>query len=338
MRAFIVTGPGEAEVQDVAPPKAGPGQVIVDVSRVGVCGTDIELFTGEMAYLKEGFAAYPIQLGHEWCGTISAVGEGVSNQLVGKRTTGDTMLGCGSCHRCLTGRHHVCDLRYEVGVRNGWPGALAEQLVVPANSLHLLPDSVDDASGAMVEPGGNALRAVQAANLQPGDRVLVTGAGTIGLLTAMFALTEKAEVHLLGRSASSLEFARTFGFAGVWSGDDLPALPFDAVIDASNAPSLPAAAVRLVEPGKRVVFVGLSGTPSLIDTRDLALKDVTAVGILGASGGLAETIQRFADGSLDPRPLVHSTVGLEGLADAFAGKKPPQAGPGPKLQVDPRLP
>ena len=87
-----------------------------------------------------------------------------------------------------------------------------------------------------------------------------------------------------------------------------------------------------------MVYVGLSGTPSLIDTRDLALKDVTAVGILGASAGLAETIQRFADGSLDPRPLVHSTIGLEGLADAFAGKKAPHAGPGPKLQVDPRIP
>lgn len=338
MRAFIVNGPGAAEVQDIAPPTAAPGQVIVDVSRVGVCGTDIELFTGEMAYLKEGFATYPIQLGHEWCGTIAAVGEGVSQQLLGKRTTGDTMLGCGSCHRCLTGRHHVCDLRYEVGVRNGWPGALAEQLAVPASSLHLLPDAVDDASGAMVEPGGNALRAVQAANLLPGDRVLVTGAGTIGLLAAMFAKAENAEVHLLGRSASSLEFARTFGFAGVWSEENLPALPFDAVIDASNAPALPAAAVRLVEPGKRVVYVGLSGTPSLVDTRELALKDITAVGILGASAGLAETIERYADGSLDPRPLVHSTIGLYGLADTFAGKRSPHAGPGPKLHVDPRLP
>ena len=71
---------------------------------------------------------------------------------------------------------------------------------------------------------------------------------------------------------------------------------------------------------------------------NFALKDVTAVGILGASAGLAETIHRFADGSLDPRPLVHSTIGLEGLADAFAGKKAPHAGPGPKLQVDPRIP
>ncbi|BCW62893.1 alcohol dehydrogenase catalytic domain-containing protein [Arthrobacter sp. StoSoilB22] len=338
MRAFIVTGPGEAEVQDIEAPRAGPGQVVVDVSRVGVCGTDIELFTGEMAYLKEGFAAYPIQLGHEWCGTIAAVGEGVSSELVGRRTTGDTMLGCGSCRRCRTGRHHVCDLRYEVGVRNGWPGALAEQLAVPANSLHLLPDSVDDTAGAMVEPGGNALRAVQAANLQPGDRVLITGAGTIGLLTGMFAMAAKAEVHLLGRSASSLEFARTFGFAGVWSGADLPDLPYDAVIDASNARTLPAEAVRLVEPGKRVVFVGLSGAPSHVDTRDLALKDVTAVGILGASAGLAETIRRFADGSVDPRPLVHSTVGLGGLVEGFTGKRSPQAGNGPKLHVDPRLP
>lgn len=337
MRAFVVTGPGKSEVRDVEPPTAEPGQVVVNIHRVGVCGTDQEFFTGEMAYLKDGFAEYPIRLGHEWCGVIASVGDGVDESLVGKRTTGDTMLGCGTCRRCLTGRHHVCELRYEIGVRNGWPGALAEQLAVPESSLHILPDNVGDTAGALVEPGGNALRAVEAAQLQPADRVLVLGPGTIGLLVGLFAQAAKAEVHLLGRSASSLEFARTFGFAGAWTEEDLPRLPFDAVIDASNAPGLPAAAVQLVEPAKRVVYVGLSGSPSLIDTRDLALKDVTAVGILGASAGLAGTIASYADGSVDPRPLVHATIGLEGLAEAFAGTRPPGSGRGPKLHVDPRL-
>jgi 2-desacetyl-2-hydroxyethyl bacteriochlorophyllide A dehydrogenase len=337
MRAFVLTGPGTSEIRDVEPPTPGPGQVVVDIHRVGVCGTDQEFFTGEMSYLKDGFAEYPIRLGHEWCGTVSAVGDDVDPVLIGSRTTGDTMLGCGACHRCLTGRHHVCESRYEIGVRNGWPGALAEQLLVPASSLHSLPDSVDDKAGALVEPGGNALRSVEAANLSPGDRVLVLGAGTIGLLVGLFAQAGKAEVHMLGRSAGSLDFARNFGFSGVWTEAELPKLPFDAVIDASNAPALPAAAVRLVEPAKRVVYVGLSGSPSTIDTRELALKDVTAVGILGASAGIAGTIASYADGSVDPRPLVHATIGLDGLAEAFAGSRPPGSGPGPKLHVDPRI-
>jgi D-arabinose 1-dehydrogenase-like Zn-dependent alcohol dehydrogenase len=77
MRAFVVTAPHESSVQDVEAPTAGPGQVIVDISRVGVCGTDVEFFTGEMAYLHQGNASFPIRLGHEWCGRVSAVGEAV---------------------------------------------------------------------------------------------------------------------------------------------------------------------------------------------------------------------------------------------------------------------
>ena len=97
------------------------------------------------------------------------------------------------------------------GARGGRPGALAEQLAVPATSLHALPDSVDSVLGALVEPGGNAFRAAQAAALAPGDRALVLGPGTIGLLVAMFARAAGAEVHLMGRSEESLSYARSLG-------------------------------------------------------------------------------------------------------------------------------
>ncbi|MEO8907687.1 MAG: alcohol dehydrogenase catalytic domain-containing protein, partial [Microbacteriaceae bacterium] len=145
MRAFIVTAPREAGVYEVEAPLAAVGQVIVDVERVGVCGTDVEFFTGEMQYLHQGHAQFPMRLGHEWSGTVCAVGEGVDDGWIGQRVTGDTMLGCGACRRCLTGRQHVCESRSEVGVRNGFPGALAEQLAVPVASLHRLPAQMDAA-------------------------------------------------------------------------------------------------------------------------------------------------------------------------------------------------
>ncbi|MGO4145705.1 zinc-binding dehydrogenase [Paenarthrobacter sp. YAF11_1] len=337
MRAFILTGAGESEVQEVAPPVAGQGHVVVDVERVGVCGTDVEFFTGEMQYLHEGHARYPMRLGHEWSGTVSAVGDGVDASWLGVRVTGDTMLGCGTCRRCLGGNQHVCENRFEVGIRGGFDGALAEQITVPVNSLHVLPNGVDEVLGALVEPGGNALRSVEAAALQAGDRALILGAGTIGLLAALFARAQGAEVHLMGRSQRSLAFARSLGLDGVWTSEELPDLPFDAVIDASNAPSLPAKAVQLVEPAKRVVFVGLAGSPSLVDTRDLALKDVTAVGILSASPGLAGTIDLYASGTVDPRPLVAATVGLDEVGYVLAGQRPAGAGMGPKVHVDPRI-
>ena len=337
MKAFVVTGPQQGAIDEVPNPVAGAGDAVIDVRRAGVCGTDVEFWTGEMAYLHQGHAGYPMRLGHEWCGVVSAIGAGVDPTWLGRRVTGDTMIGCGNCSRCRSGRHNVCENRVEIGIRGGAPGALAEQLAVPVAALLALPDSVDDTAGAMVEPGGNALRSVRAAALEPGDRVLVLGNGTLGLLVAEFARTDGAEVHLMGRSTKSLEFAATLGFAGVWQRTGLPNLPWDAVIDASNAAELPALALDLVEPGKRVVYVGLAGHPSLIDTRALVLKDVTTTGILAASQGLAGTIEHYAAGYVDPRPLVAATVALDKAGDVLAGWRPDTASAAPKLHIDPRL-
>ena len=334
MKAFVITGPHRAGVEEVAPPVPAAGEVVVDVHRAGVCGTDVEFFTGEMQYLHDGNATFPVRIGHEWAGAVASVGEGVDRSWLGRRVTGDTMLGCGVCDRCRDGRQHVCAHRTELGIRGGRPGALAEQVAFPARLLHTLPDEVDDVLGALVEPGGNALRAVRGAALRPGDAVLVLGPGTIGVLVAMFARAAGARVHLMGRDDRSAAFARTLGFEGVWTEEQLPDLPWDAVIDASNAATLPAKAVELVEPGKRVVLIGLAGSPSLVDTRLLALKDVTAVGVLSASGGLEGAIAAYASGEVDPRPLLAATIGLEGLAAVLDGDRPDDAGPGPKVQVD----
>ena len=335
MRAFVVTGPGLAGVCDVEPPAAGPGQVVVDVERVGVCGTDVEFFTGAMAYLHTGHAAYPMRLGHEWCGTVGSVGDGVDGSWLRRRVMGDTMLGCGHCPRCRSGRQHVCADRFEVGIRHGWPGALAEQVLLPATALHALPDSVDAVAGALVEPGGSALRAVEAVAVGAGSRLLIFGPGAIGLLCARFALARDVEVHLVGETRASLDFARTLGVHGAWLRDQLPSLSWDGVIDATTGAGVPAAAVDLVEPGRRVAYVGLAGEPSLLDSRALVLGDVTAVGILSASPGLAATIDHYARGLVDPRPIVAATVGLDQVAEVLAGWRPPGSGPGPKIQVDP---
>ena len=336
MRAFVLTGPGECAVQEVPEPVAVPGEVVVDVERVGVCGTDLEFFTGDMAYLHQGHACYPMRLGHEWAGRVRTVGAGVDPGWVGRRVMGDTMLGCGDCRRCLRGQQHVCAKREEVGIRGGRAGALAERLAVPAGSLHALPDSVDAELGALVEPGGNALRAARATGAGPGDRVLVLGPGTIGLLVALFARAAGAEVHLMGATEDSLAFARSLGFPHAWREDTLPDLPFDAVVDATNAVRLPALAQEVVEPGGRLVYIGLAAEPSLIDTRALVLKDVTAVGILSASPGLDATIRAYAERTIDPGPLVAATVALDAIGPVLAGERPPGARPGPKVHVDPR--
>jgi threonine dehydrogenase-like Zn-dependent dehydrogenase len=142
-------------------------------------------------------------------------------------------------------------------------------------------------------------------------------------------------VHVLGRSSPSLAFARSLRVAQVWTSQTLPDLPFDAVVDASDAAELPALALERVEPGGRVVLVGLADRPSLVDSRRVVLTDVTVVGVLSASGGLQGAIDLFAGGRVDPRRLVAATVGLDDVAAVLAGERDSSWGPGPKVHVDP---
>jgi 2-desacetyl-2-hydroxyethyl bacteriochlorophyllide A dehydrogenase len=333
MRALVITGRESARVEEVEAPLAGPEQVVVDVRRAGICGTDVELFTGQLAYFAQGKTGFPLRPGHEWCGVVSTLGTGVDPDWLGVRVTGDTMLGCGHCARCRGGHGHVCAERHEVGIM-GWAGALAEQVVVPASSLRRLPDAIDDQAGALVEPGGNAWRAARAAQAGPGQRILVCGPGTIGLLTAAFATAAGAEVHILALDRSREELAASFGAAAYWTADEPPPVTYEAVIDCTDDHQMPAKALALAEPAGRLVCIGISGVPSLIDSRDLVLADMTVVGILGASAGLAPAIEHYADGLVDPSGVVQVTVGLDEAAEALAGQI--SAGTGTKIHIDPR--
>ena len=339
MRAFVITSPGHAEVADVAPPTAGAGQVVIDVERCGVCGTDMELFHGNMSYVLEGHERYPLRPGHEWAGVVTTIGAGVDDRWLGARVTGDTMLGCGECARCLRGRHHVCANRYEIGIRGGWPGALAEQLVVPETALRLLPDSLDASAGALVEPAGCALRAVDATLISPGDRVCVWGPGTLGLLAMQFAIARGGVVDVVGVEPDRLALAKELGANEVMRADNTAGHDVEcyaAVIDASTSPDVAARAVRQVEPAGRVVLVGLADVPSAIDTRELVFGDITVVGVLAASAGLDGAIELFAAGAIQTRPLIAATVGLDQVADVLGGWRPENAGRGPKIHVDPQ--
>ena len=242
------------------------------------------------------------------------------------------MLGCGRCPRCAAGRGHVCASRREVGIVD-WPGALAEQVLVRASSLYRLPDAIDDRSGALVEPGGNGWRAASAAQAGPGKRILVCGPGTIGLLTTAFATAMGAEVDIWALARDREELAAAFGASGYWTADDPPPGSYDAVVDCTDDHRMPAAALARAEPAGRLVYIGIAGVPSPIDSRDLVLGDMTAVGILGASAGLGPAIEHYADGRVDPSRIVAVTVGLEDAAEALAGKI--STGAGTKILIDP---
>lgn len=335
VRAFLIPRQVEGVVGDVTPPKPDTGQVVIAVMRAGICGTDVSIF-----HRDDERAGYPhspprpLRPGHEWSGRVVELGGGVPDEWLGRRVTGDTMIGCNHCARCADGRQHVCEERVEVGVRGDWPGALAEQLVMPLRSLYELPDAVSDEAGAMVEPGANAYRAVAAAGIRPGFPVLVAGPGTIGLLCMLHALALDADVHVLGVDADALGLATSLGAHGAWTAENLPDLPWDAIINATDDATMPQRAFELVEPGRRVVLIGSGHAPATIDSRMLMGKDVTAVGILGGSAGLAPTIAAYASGAVDPTPLIAQTIGLDGVANALSGQAS-RPGGRPKILVDP---
>ena len=253
---------------------------------------------------------------------------------LGARVTGDTMLGCGRCRRCRAGNGHVCADRHEIGI-TAWPGALADKVLVPATSLHRLPASVDDRAGALVEPGGNAQRAVAAAQAGPGRRILVCGPGTIGLLAVAFATAAGADVDVLAADPNRRELAATFGASRYWTAEDPP--PGPRTTRSSTAPAITGfrrRRWRWWSPAGRVVYIGVAPAPSPIDSRDIVLNDLTVVGILGASAGLASAIEHYDDGRVQPGALAEVVVGLDRAADALAGLIDPA--PGVKMHIDPR--
>ena len=150
--------------------------------------------------------------------------------------------------------------------------------------------------------------------------LVITGAGS--------ARVEDVEAPVPGAGQVA-----SFGASGYWTADHPPPGSYDAVIDCTDDHRMPAAALALVEPAGRLVYIGIAGVPSPIDSRDLVLGDMTAVGILGASAGIGPAIEHYADGRVDPSRIVEVTVGLEDAVEALAGKI--STGAGTKIHVDP---
>jgi len=337
MKAFLITGPRQSVVEDLPDPTPQPHEAVVLIERVGICGTDIEFFNGEMAYLHSGEATYPLSIGHEWCGRVIEVGSKEFEPWLGKQVTGDTMLGCGDCSLCRKELQYLCKSRFEIGIRKGQPGALAEKLVVPIEALHELPESMDATTGALVEPGGNAWRAVHSSELKPGERLLIFGTGSIGILAGQIAKSQGLDVYLVGNANADNEFAKSLGFENVYEIAKLPEIEFAAAIDATFSADIPAVALDLVQPGGKIIYIGLSSSPSLIDTRKLVLKNITAIGILSASPGLKPIIEIFASGKVDPTSIVGATVALSEVNNFLSGIRPANFSGGPKIHVDPRM-
>ena len=176
MLAAVYEGDQSVAVRTVPVPDPGPGQVLIEVSHCGICGSDLH-------FVVEGWAARPGSVhGHEYSGVVAAIGPDVHGWAVGDRVVGGPGRGCGACRLCTDGLPHLCLNRDRPG-EAPYQGAFATYKVLDAGTLFRIPDGLDLRAAALSEPVAVALRGVHRSHARPGDRVLVTGAGPIGLLT-----------------------------------------------------------------------------------------------------------------------------------------------------------
>ena len=317
-----MTGPGQIEPQPAPPPQSGPTDLVIRTDAVGICATDLELLSGTMPYLTNGFARYPVIPGHEWTGTVIGIGQEVSDFAIGDRIVGECSIGCGTCARCLTGSYHLCPKRTETGIA-GRPGALASALVFPAAAAHHVPATVSARDAALVEPLAVAYRGLSRAGVPPRGGVGIIGAGTIGLLCALAARAlEVADIYLFEVDPHRRRFAASLGFAV----SERPGHQLPAVIEASGTAAGAAAAVDACLDGGTIVLLGLTGSsaePMNLDR--IVTRDLTVIGSLSSPGIWPEVINLIAEGRVQPSKLVSHEFPLDDVAVAFstaAGRAP----------------
>ncbi|GGS09049.1 dehydrogenase [Streptomyces aureoverticillatus] len=318
-RAVVVDRPGRHRLVRRDVPVPGPGEALVRVAAAGICMSDRELYDGhrDAAYVR-----YPVTPGHEWAGTVAAVGAGVDAGLVGRRTVAEGFRACGTCERCRCGETSLCTGGYaETGFTE--PGAFADHLTVPARLLHPLADDADLRAAALLEPAAVIAAAVRTARPRPGERIAVVGAGTLGMLAVqLLAASTPAELVVVDPRAARGEQARVFGATAALSPDEAKDTGghFDLVVETAGAPPTAASSCLLARRGGRVVLTGMF-TPGAvgIDPVHLSLSQLEIRSVFGASSAAwSEAVRAFGVGLLDPAALITHEFPLEEFGEAVA--------------------
>ncbi|GAA3083825.1 alcohol dehydrogenase catalytic domain-containing protein [Streptomyces roseofulvus] len=344
MRAAAVASPHTTRLLEMPIPDPAPGEVLVAPLRVGLCGTDLELLHGTATYVRDGRAPYPHVFGHEWVGRVVAVAPGATGAgaadariAVGDRVVGHTMISCGDCRACHRGRRNECGRLREVGLY-GQQGAAAQYLRMPAHALSVVPEDVTDEAAMLVEPAVTVLEGLRRAHCAPGDRALVIGTGTIGLLAVQLTAGLAGSVEVVGVDDSGLATARRMGARRTFRPGEAPAGYYDVVVEASGATSAFHEALRTTAVGGRIAAVGVaSEAVDGVDLGDLVLRGITVHGIRHGLDQYDRVLKLFGDGALTADGMIAGVLRLDQADEAFrllqdSGRT------APKVALDPSAP
>lgn len=285
MREAFCPGAGEVELREAAVPRAaGTGEVVVRVRRCGICGSDLHWYNGETP-------PPPVCPGHEIAGVIAAVGPGVANLREGDRVAAEGMRTCGSCEHCRAGRRQLCPQIQILGLST--PGGFADYVLTDARHLYAVPDAIDDEVAQLTEPLAVGIHALHQADFPAGGRVLVLGAGSIGLLCVPAAVAARAgEIVVSARrphqrdAALALGATRVIDPASLRGGAEAPAnRGFDLVIDTVADPKTSLDdGLLAVRAGGAVVVVGVYTARPTLDGLRLMTHEIRLIGAMCYAG------------------------------------------------------
>ncbi|HWD62501.1 MAG TPA: NAD(P)-dependent alcohol dehydrogenase [Humibacter sp.] len=314
--AAVMTGLNTIEVQERPEAMAGPGEAVVSVIAVGVCGSDVSYFrNGRIGpYVIDG----DIILGHEVAGEVVAIGDGVTNVAVGDRVAIEPSVPDWTCAQCRAGRYHLCpNLRFLA--TPPVDGALIQRLTIDARTLFPMPDSMTFEEGALAEPLSVGLWGCQRAGLRPGDDVLVTGAGPVGLLAAESAKALGARtVTVTDVSEPRLALAAAHGFAIELSGAATKDRTFDVLLECSGAPGVLAEGLGRLGPAGRAAVIGISKTNADLPLHTLNWNEITIATVSRYQNTWPLAIALISSGRVNLSGVHTHSFPLSGTADALA--------------------
>lgn len=321
MKAIKVIEPFKVEIVDVAKPEITDSKdVIVRITSGGICGSDIGIWNG-----TNSLATYPRVIGHEFGGIVAEIGKDVKDIKIGDKVAVDPVFSCGECYACKSGRHNVCSVLEVMGVHRD--GGFAEFIKAPEKNIYKFNKDFDESLLGLVEPYTIGVQINNRAEIKKGDKVLIMGAGPIGICALQVAKRNGATVMMTDLVKERLQKAVEMGadeivLVGEESVEervneftDKQGMP--VIIDTVCIPSSLEDAVQLASPAGRVVCIGLRNEASAITMADITRKELTIVGSRLNNYCFDEVIAGFEEGSLHPEKLMTKAFNYKDVMDAF---------------------
>jgi L-iditol 2-dehydrogenase len=327
MKAIFLTDVRQVELRDEPEPDPpGPGELLLAVEAVGVCGSDMHYYrTGRIG---SQIVQYPWRVGHEFGGRVLAAGEGVEGFSEGQRVAVDPLIVCGECDQCRAGREHTCRNQRFLGCPGQEPGCLAERVVMPARSCFPVPDGVTAEQAALVEPFSIGLYTQRLSGVADGAKLGVLGSGPIGLcVLAALQSAGRHAVYATDLLDDRLELARRYG-AG-WTANagetdvvtailEREPLGLDAVFECAGEQETLDQAVELLTPGGKLMIVGIPPDDRVsFDMNYMRRKELTIQNVRRQNDCVAPAVELLAGGAVDLDALVTHRFGIEQTKEAF---------------------